>query len=131
MVDAAGTGLSTNADCECLIQEWRCVQAGGAHPWSDFEALAHGAVRWISRQPRRQDDELLLLGTAMPQEIGLGIGAHVHGLDQESWPDHLYPLVWDGDARRFVIPRLDLGWESLHRRDPAYWAGFPSGAGAS
>jgi hypothetical protein len=119
-VDAEGTGITKAVDC--VVREWRCPppewRAGGTHRWSDFEALAQGAVSWLSAQALRPADELLLLGSTMPQEIGLGIGIHVHRLAQESWPDHMYPLVWDGDARRFVIPHLDLGWEPLGRRDP-------------
>jgi hypothetical protein len=116
VVDALGTGITGTADC--VIREWQCVPPEGGHRWEDFEALAAGAIGWISAQVPRQDDELLLLGSTMPQEIGLGLGVHVRRLEREAWPDHLYPLVWDGDAGGFVIPRLDLGWESLRRRDP-------------
>lgn len=118
VADAAGIGVSGTVDY--ILREWRCLPPPGndpaAHKWEDFEALAHGAVRWISDHAKLPPEEVLLLGASIPQEIGLGIGIHVRRMDETQWPGRLYPMVWDADEAGFVIPNLDLGWASLRQR---------------
>ena len=111
--DAEGIGIDGTFCLE--IREWRCLPADpgaqGAHRWSHFEAIAEEVTRWIAAEVPAQPGCPLLLGTVMPQEIGLGIGIHIHRRDAPEWPSHLFPLVWNTHC--FVIPHLDLGWESL------------------
>jgi len=118
VADAAGIGVDGTVDY--VLREWRCLPPAGdipaIHRWEDFEALAHGAARWISAHAKLSSGEVLLFGASMPQEIGLGIGIHGRRVDETQWPGHLYPMVWDADEAGFVIPNLDLGWASLHQR---------------
>jgi hypothetical protein len=119
--DAAGIGVSGRCDLD--MREWRCLpqdrrRGSGSHPWSDFELLAQAAAEWAAKEARRRPERLVLIGTVMPQEIGLGLGVHIHRLGALAWPEHLYPIVWDVGRHRFVIPRLDLGWAALNDRWP-------------
>ena len=111
--DAEGIGIDGTFCLE--IREWRCLPsvpgAKGAHSWSDFEGIAEEVTSWIAAEASAQPDCPVLLGTMMPQEIGLGIGIHIHRRDAQEWPSHLFALVWNGHC--FVLPHLDLGWESL------------------
>jgi len=119
--DAEGIGIDGIFHLE--IREWRCLptdpRAKGAHGWSQFETLAEEVTSWVAAQVPARPDCPVLLGAVMPQEIGLGMGVHIHGRNVQEWPSRLFPLVWNG--RCFVIPHLDLGWESLRtaRRNTA------------
>lgn len=111
--DAQGLGIDGTA--ELSIHEWRCppvdADAQGTHRWSHFEELTEQAVEWLAQHVPGPVGEVVLLGSTMPQEIGLGLGVLLHRLDAHRWPAHVYPLVWkQGDE--FVVPQLDLGRES-------------------
>ena len=96
------------------IHELRCVPAnapsGPQFPWSAFPALAAEASTWIEHKAKELDGHTLLLGTLVPQEVGLGLGI-LAGQESRraSWPDHLWPIVRDARDGSLVIPHLNLG----------------------
>jgi hypothetical protein len=78
------------------LHELRCVPAREQFPWQDFPAL----------------------GTAMPQEVGLGLGILAGQESRRSaWPSHLWPIACAPATRELVVPHLDLGAASI---DPAF-----------
>jgi hypothetical protein len=103
------------------IHELRCVPpngpSGAQFPWQQFPALAAGACSWIERKAKELDGHTLLLGTLLPQEVGLGLGVLA---GQESrracWPDRLWPIIRDPRDGGRVVPNLNLGKTAL---DPA------------
>jgi len=103
------------------IHELRCVPpdgpSGDQFPWQQFPALAAEACAWIERKAKELDGHTLLLGTLVPQEIGLGLGI-LAGQESRSasWPDHLWPIVQNQRDGSLVIPSLDLGKAAI---DPA------------
>jgi hypothetical protein len=103
------------------VHELRCVPPdapfGAQFPWQHFPALAAEAFVWIERKAKELDGHTLLLGTLLPQEVGLGLGI-LAGQESRraSWPDHLWPIVRDPRDGALVVPNLNLGKAAL---DPA------------
>jgi hypothetical protein len=109
MDDAADTGLSGAVDT--TITEWRCLPPAGAHhPWDSFPTLAQAAADWLCSMAGSYPDDILLLGTLVPQEVALGLGICAARLNT-LWPKHLWPLSWVQTAGggKFVVPSVDLG----------------------
>ncbi|HEX3960936.1 MAG TPA: hypothetical protein VHZ03_30680 [Trebonia sp.] len=106
------------------IHELRCVPpnspSGTQFPWSAFPALAAKASTWIEHKAKELDGQALLLGTLVPQEVGLGLGI-LAGQESRraSWPDHLWPIVRDAREGGLVIPHLNLGKAVLAPSGPA------------
>lgn len=104
------------------IHELRCVPpltASGDRqfPWDRFPALAAKAAAWIEEKAKELDGHTLLLGTLMPQEVGLGIGIHAGQVSRRSgWPARLWPIVLDPRKGDLAIPDLQLGSAAV---DPA------------
>ena len=100
------------------IHELRCVPLGGPSgaqfPWQQFPALAAEAFAWIERKAKELDGHTLLLGTLLPQEVGLGLGI-LAGQESRraSWPDHIWPVVRDPRDGGLVVPNLNLGKAAL------------------
>jgi hypothetical protein len=103
------------------IHELRCVPpdgpSGAQFPWQQFPALAAEAFAWIEGKAKELDGHTLLLGTLLPQEVGLGLGI-LAGQESRraSWPDHLWPIVRDARDGGLVVPSLNLCKAAL---DPA------------
>jgi hypothetical protein len=100
------------------VHELRCVPpagpSGAQFPWQQFPALAAAAVAWIGRKAKELDGHTLLLGTVVPQEVGLGLGI-LAGQESRrgSWPDHAWPIVQNQRDGGLVVPNLDLGSAAL------------------
>ncbi|WP_166355279.1 hypothetical protein [Phytoactinopolyspora limicola] len=111
--DAGGnTGLTGTVDLE--FREWRAFPDTRHHAWENYEPLAQSAARWISAVWRERGGVVLLGMVAMPEAVaGIGILATQMG---ESWPEHLWPVMWNGHGGPMVIPDLDLG-----RSATRYW----------
>lgn len=111
--DAAGllpVGVS-----QAEVHELRCVPPTDGFGWETFPALAAAAVAWISEKYGEFADSTLLLGTALPQEIGLGMGILVgQETHRANWPEHLYPVAYDWTADAMVIPKLELGTAAVN-----------------
>jgi hypothetical protein len=116
----AGKGPHGVAQVE--LHELRCVpprHASGKHefPWDQFPALAAKAAAWIEEKTKELDGHTLLLGTALPQEVGLGLGILAGRVSRRSvWPARLWPIVFDPGKRDLVVPNLQLGSVAV---DPA------------
>lgn len=99
------------------VHELRCVPpdtpSGAQFPWEQFPALAAEASAWIERKTKKLDGHTLLLGTLLPQEVGLGLGI-LAGQESRraSWPDHLWPILRDPRGG-LVVPNLNLGKAAL------------------
>jgi hypothetical protein len=108
-------GIGVSGPLPAKIIEWRCAPPAGVdrHRWDDYETLAQAATNWIGQQAGALPGHILLLGSTMPPEVGVGIGMHLARAEALGWPDQLWPLVWS-QQRNFVIPNLDLGWVSTH-----------------
>jgi hypothetical protein len=108
LYDAAGVVPAAASRTE--IHELRCVPPGERFPWRDFPGLAAAAAAWIERKATELAGRTLLLGTLMPQEVGLGLGI-LAGQESRraSWPVHLWPVVFEPSRREHVIPNLNLG----------------------
>jgi hypothetical protein len=102
-------------EMEVRLHELRCVPpltASGERrfPWDQYPALAAEAAAWIHRKAKELGGDTLLLGTAMPQEVGLGLGIHAGQVSRRSsWPTRLWPIVFDPGKRDLVVPDLQLG----------------------
>ena len=106
------------------IHELRCIPPTAASvaqfPWPSFPALAAKASAWIARKAKELDGHTLLLGTLVPQEVGLGLGILAgHEFNRASWPDHLWPIVRDARYGVLVVPHLDLGEAALAPSAPS------------
>lgn len=95
--------------------EWRLLPPPrDRHSWQDYPAMAAEITDWIANNAHPSG--LTLLGTTITQEVALGIGILAARRTEDQWPTHLWPLIKvPGSAACFVVPGLDLGWESLHR----------------
>jgi hypothetical protein len=103
------------------LHELRCVPPGARFPWEAFPALAAEAAAWIERKTEELSGRTLLLGTVMPQEVGLGLGILAGQESRRSaWPRHLWPIVREPAKGELVVPHLDLGAASI---DPALTTG--------
>lgn len=115
LYDAAGVipADASRAD----LHELRCLPPESQFQWRDFPALAAEAASWIERKAKELSGHTLLLGTLMPQEVGLGLGV-LAGQEarRAGWPAHLWPMVLEPGKRELVIPHLDLGSAAV---DPA------------
>jgi hypothetical protein len=113
--DAAGVAPAGTSHVD--LYELRCVPSGSQFPWQDFPALAAEAAAWMEGKAKELSGHTLLLGTLMPQEVGLGLGI-LAGQESRraSWPAHLWPIVSEPATRELVIPNLDLGSAAI---DPA------------
>jgi hypothetical protein len=72
LYDAAGVASARVSRVD--LHELRCVPRDVRFPWQDFPALAAEAAAWIERKTKELPGRTLLLGTVMPQEVGLGLG---------------------------------------------------------
>lgn len=114
----SAAGLVTRDVAAAEVHELRCVPptspSGVQFPWHQFPALAAEAAAWVERKAKELDGRNLLLGTLLPQEVGLGIGVLA---GQESrhatWPAHLRPVILEPASRALVIPVLELGTAAL------------------
>ena len=100
------------------VHELRCVPLvgppGAQFPWPQFPMLVAEALAWIERKAKELEGHTLLLGTLVPQEVGLGIGIRVgHDSGRASWPGHLWPIVQNQRDGSLVIPNLDLGMAAV------------------
>lgn len=108
-------GAGPHGIAQVDLHELHCVpplNASGKHefPWAQFPALAAKAVAWIEEKAKELDGHTLLLGTAMPQEVGLGLGIHAGQVARRSvWPAQLWPVVFDWGKHDLVVPNLQLG----------------------
>ncbi len=115
LCDTAGMAPASASPAD--IHELRCVPKGSEFPWQDFPALAAEAAAWIERKTKELAGHTLLLGTVMPQEVGLGLGILAgQEVRRANWPVHLWPIVYQQATREFTIPHLDLGSAAI---DPA------------
>lgn len=116
--DAAG--VTPAGTSRTHIHEFRCVPpSGGQFDWADYPALVTEASAWVERKNKEFPGRIKLLGTAVPQEVGLGLGI-LAGQEarRETWPRDLWPIVFDPVTRRdLVVPDLQLGTSAL--RDQA------------
>lgn len=110
---ANSSGLSLSGVIEAELREWRCLADGALHDWRDYPALAQSAVTWISAQASTPG--VVLLGTLIPQEVGVGMGLLAGRGTDLPWPRHLWPVVRDAATQGLAIAGLDLG---LDRRKP-------------
>jgi hypothetical protein len=112
LYDAAGVAPAGVSRAD--LHELRCVPADARFPWQDFPALAAEAAAWIEQKAKDLAGSTLLLGTVMPQEVGLGLGILA---GQESrrfgWPRHLWPIIREPAKGELVVPHLDLGTASV------------------
>jgi len=103
------------------VHELRCVPpngpSGAQFPWQQFPALAAEAFAWIESKAKELNGHTLLLGTLLPQEVGLGLGI-LAGQESRraSWPGQMWPVVRDPRDGGLVVPSLNLGTAAL---DPA------------
>lgn len=100
------------------IHELRCIPSTAPFvaqfPWPSFPALAARASAWIEGKAKELDGHTLLLGTLVPQEVGLGLGILAgHEYHRPSWPDRLWPIVRDARDGGLVVPHLNLGQAAL------------------
>jgi len=100
------------------IHELRCIPptapSVAQFSWPSFPALAAKASAWIECKANELDGHTLLLGTLLPQEVGLGLGILAgHEYHRASWPDHLWPIVRDARDGGLVVPHLNLGEAAL------------------
>lgn len=115
LIDAVGVAPAGVSHVD--LHELRCVPPGEQFTWQDFPALAAEAVAWIERKTKELSGRTLLLGTVIPQEVGLGLGILAGQESRRSaWPKHLWPIVFEPAARELVMPHLELGVASI---DPA------------
>lgn len=113
--DAAGVAPAGSAQIE--VHELRCVPPEQGFEWEAYPALAAEAVGWLEQKTSELAGSTLLLGTAMPQEISLGLGILAGQAARRSrWPVHLWPIVAEPTNYELVVPHLDLGSASV---DPA------------
>lgn len=84
--------------------------------WDDYPFLVNEAVSWIAKKTTELDGHTLVLGTAMPNEVAIGIGLSAGREDCPGWPRHLWPAVYRKPADALVVPRLDLGRAGAARR---------------
>ena len=109
-------------EMEVRLHELRCVPpltASGERrfPWDQYPALAAEAAAWVQRKAKELEGDTLLLGSAMPQEVGLGLGLQAGQVSRRSsWPTRLWPIVFDPGKRDLVVPNLQLGTLAV---DPA------------
>lgn len=114
--------LPTGGSSQVGLHELRCVpplDASGRRqfPWDQFPALVAEAAAWIERKANELDGHTLLLGTAMPQEAGLGLGILAGQVSRHSrWPARLWPIILDPGKRDLAVPNLQLGSAAV---DPA------------
>lgn len=110
--DAAGAVPASAPQIE--VHELRCIPPVQGFGWEAYPGLAAAAVAWIERKTRELAGSTLLLGTAMPQEIGLGLGILAGQPTRRSlWPVHLWPIVAEPANYDLVVPHLDLGAASV------------------
>jgi hypothetical protein len=86
------------------------------HAWETVPALARAATRWVAAQPV-EEQTITLLGMLVPPEVAVGMGilaAAPAGGGVPEWPTHLWPLVWDGPQKHFVVPGLDIGRKTFN-----------------
>ena len=52
--------------------------------------------------------------TLVPQEVAVGMGVLAAARREGTWPTTLWPIQVNPDETdHLIIPRLDLGWDSL------------------
>lgn len=121
-VGGPGPGRGPDGKPQVDIYELRCVPPLNTvdqpeFPWDQFPALAAKAAAWIEAKAKELGDHTLLLGTAMPQEVSLGLGIHAGQVSRRSaWPAELWPIVFNPGTRGLVAPNLQLGTVAV---DPA------------
>lgn len=98
------------------LHELRCTPSGRAFAWDDFPFLVEKAVTWIQAKTAELHGHTLLLGTAMPNEVALGIGLTAGRESCVGWPKTLWPVVYRKPAETLIVPRLDLGSNGVRAR---------------
>ena len=105
---------------EAEIYELRCVPPTASSgerkfPWNQFPALAERAAAWVEGKAKELDGHTLLIGTAMPQEVSLGLGIHAGNIARRTtWPTRLWPIIFDSGKRDLAVPNLQLGSVAIH-----------------
>jgi hypothetical protein len=107
-----GAGLALPAADHVTVLEWRCLPTGSLHVWDEYPAIVEQAATWICRQHADHPGATLLLATAMPQEIGTGLG--IHATTRPDWPDTLWPMIFIPHDTPFRVPLLNLGRATAH-----------------
>jgi hypothetical protein len=112
----SAAGLVTRDVPAAEVHELRCVPppspSGARFPWKQFPALAAEAALWVERKAKELDGRNLLLGTLLPQEVGLGVLAGQESR-RATWPAHLRPVILESASHALVIPVLELGTAAL------------------
>lgn len=112
LYDAAGAAPAGVSRAD--LHELRCVPRDARFPWKDFPVLAAEAAAWIEQKAKDLDGSTLLLGTVLPQEVGLGLGILAGQESRRSgWPRHLWPIIREPAKGELVVPHLDLGTASI------------------
>jgi hypothetical protein len=91
------------------LHELRCVPPGTQFAWDDSPYLVNEAVAWIRAKTEELRGHTLLLGTAMPNDVAIGIGLAAGLPACEGWPEDLWPIVHRNATGTRVVPRLNLG----------------------
>jgi hypothetical protein len=107
LYDAAGARAGVS---HVDLHELRCVPRDAHFLWQEFPALAAHAAAWLEQKTNELPGRTLLLGTVIPQEIGLGLGILAGQESRRSaWPTHLWPIIREPAQGELVVPHLDLG----------------------
>lgn len=111
VIDFADVGATGQFVVE--LREWRYQPIDRLHPWDDYPSMVASAADWIAENAL--NDGVTLIGSLVPQEMSLGLGANVARRAEGSWPQHLWPIYKFNALAPMVIPGLDLGWRSTHQ----------------
>lgn len=109
--------VPVNETVPARIHELRLLPKGKQFDWKDFPFLVAEAVQWIGEKADELKDQTLLLGSAVPNEVALGIGLTAGQDACEDWPEHLWPIVFQKETKNMVVPRLDLGTDWPRSRE--------------
>lgn len=104
--DGAGLGLPRRQ--KVTVREWVYRPQNRFIPWREYQSVAFAAAEWIRDcSAAAEPNAIILLGTLLPQEIGVGIG--IVAAAMPGWPPRLWPLMYDAKDEALVIVRLNLG----------------------
>lgn len=111
-------GVTPHRSSQITVHEARCLPPpGGLFPWPAIPSLAAAAADWIERKSAELSGHTLLLGTAMPPEVALGLGIRAGHPGRTRWPENMWPLVYRTATDSLVVPRLNLGTNALRDAD--------------
>lgn len=117
LYDAVGVIPAGQSDVD--IHELRCVPPTGGFAWDTFPVLAARAAAWIQQNAGQlaDDGQTVVLGTVLPQEVGLELGILAGQPSRRSgWPADLWPIVAEPVRYDLVIPHLQLGTAAISLR---------------